>query len=169
MIYLSLSEVRQLLHIKDIYLYVLLQLSSSQAANTARYKPYYSPCLLLHLNFRDVLTLSIRDRPIRPFKQKTIAVRNVRMSNFHPLSLSVIDFTPAARVFFVRVAPPDVFGEEGSFPTIRTMPAVIVVFEGGSEFPLSLMEELGRSRILRSLYFNGLRNQRVNHGNFMLS
>ncbi|GBN31981.1 hypothetical protein AVEN_208687-1 [Araneus ventricosus] len=41
------------------------------------------------------------------------------------------------------------------------MPAVIVVFEGESEFPLSLLEELGRSRILGSLYFNGLRNQRV--------
>ncbi|GBM02464.1 hypothetical protein AVEN_76510-1 [Araneus ventricosus] len=39
--------------------------------------------------------------------------------------------------------------------------AVIVVFEGESETPLSLIEELGRSRILRSLYFNGLRNQRV--------
>ncbi|GBN85034.1 hypothetical protein AVEN_219655-1 [Araneus ventricosus] len=42
------------------------------------------------------------------------------------------------------------------------MPAVIVVFEGESEFPLSLIEELGRSRILRSLYFNDLRNHRVN-------
>ncbi|GBM68118.1 hypothetical protein AVEN_176289-1 [Araneus ventricosus] len=41
------------------------------------------------------------------------------------------------------------------------MPALIVVFEGGNEFPLSLIKELGRSRILRSLYFNGLRNQRV--------
>ncbi|GBN98497.1 hypothetical protein AVEN_113239-1 [Araneus ventricosus] len=30
------------------------------------------------------------------------------------------------------------------------------------EFPLSLKEELGRSRILRFLYSNGLRNQRVN-------
>ncbi|GBM75911.1 hypothetical protein AVEN_241361-1 [Araneus ventricosus] len=41
------------------------------------------------------------------------------------------------------------------------MPAVIVVFDGESEFPLSLIEELGHSRILRSLYFIGLRNQRV--------
>ncbi|GBM00500.1 hypothetical protein AVEN_111730-1 [Araneus ventricosus] len=41
------------------------------------------------------------------------------------------------------------------------MPAVVVVSEGESEFPLSLIEKLGRSRILRSLYFNGLRNQRV--------
>ncbi|GBN22458.1 hypothetical protein AVEN_80395-1 [Araneus ventricosus] len=44
------------------------------------------------------------------------------------------------------------------------MPAVIVVFLGDSEFPLSLIEELKRSRILRSLYFNGLRNQRVTSG-----
>ncbi|GBM99834.1 hypothetical protein AVEN_224444-1 [Araneus ventricosus] len=89
------------------------------------------------------VTLPIRDSPIRPFKQKTIDV-------LHPLSLSVIDFTPA-----------DVFGEEGSFLTIRKMPAVIVVFERESELPLSLIEELGRSRILRSLYLNGLRNQKV--------
>ncbi|GBN59499.1 hypothetical protein AVEN_106545-1 [Araneus ventricosus] len=47
------------------------------------------------------------------------------------------------------------FGEEGSFLTIPTMPAVVVVFEGESEFSLSLIEELGRSRILWSLYFNG--------------
>ncbi|GBL68387.1 hypothetical protein AVEN_176699-1, partial [Araneus ventricosus] len=79
-----------------------------------------------------------------------------------PLLLSVIDFTPAARAFFVRVALPDVFGEEGSFLTIRTMPAVIVVFEGESEFPSSLIEEIGCSRISRALYFNGLRNQMVN-------
>ncbi|GBN38427.1 hypothetical protein AVEN_248240-1 [Araneus ventricosus] len=81
--------------------------------------------------------------------------------NFPPLSLSVIEFTPAARAFFFGVARPDVFGEEGSFLTIRTIPTVIVVFEGGSEFSLSLIEKLGRPRILMSLYFNGLRNQRV--------
>ncbi|GBM49550.1 hypothetical protein AVEN_1883-1 [Araneus ventricosus] len=80
---------------------------------------------------------------------------------FPPLSLSVIDFTPAARAFVVRVAHPDVFGEEGSFLTIPTMPAGIVVFEWESEFPLSSIEELGRPRILRSLYFNGHRNQKV--------
>ncbi|GBN40994.1 hypothetical protein AVEN_149380-1 [Araneus ventricosus] len=109
------------------------------------------------------LTLSIRYRPIRPFKQNTISVRNEQMSlrNFHPLSLSVINFTPAVRAFCVRVAHPDVFGEEESFLTIQTMPAVIVVFEGESEFPLSSIEELGRTRILRSLFFNGLRNQRA--------
>ncbi|GBL81013.1 hypothetical protein AVEN_83100-1 [Araneus ventricosus] len=84
-----------------------------------------------------------------------------RPKRTNPLSLSVIDFTSAARAFFVIVARPDVFGEEGSFLTIRTMPAVIAVFEGESEFPLSLIEEVGRSRILRSLYFNGLRNQKV--------
>ncbi|GBM02867.1 hypothetical protein AVEN_52042-1 [Araneus ventricosus] len=42
------------------------------------------------------------------------------------------------------------------------MPGVIVVFEGEGEFPRSLIEERGRSRTLRSLYLNGLRNQRVN-------
>ncbi|GBN92246.1 hypothetical protein AVEN_86188-1 [Araneus ventricosus] len=83
---------------------------------------------------------------------------------FPPLLLSVMDFTPSESVFFVRVARPDEFGEEGSFLRIRTMPAVIVVFEGEREFPLSLIEELGRSRILRSLYFNGIRNQRVKAG-----
>ncbi|GBN49108.1 hypothetical protein AVEN_206913-1 [Araneus ventricosus] len=41
------------------------------------------------------------------------------------------------------------------------MPAAIVVFEGESEFPLSLIEKLGHSPILRFLYLNGLRNQRV--------
>ncbi|GBN24380.1 hypothetical protein AVEN_92998-1 [Araneus ventricosus] len=81
---------------------------------------------------------------------------------FPPLSLSVIDFTPAVRVFFVRVARPDVFGEEGSFLTIRTMAAVIVIFEAESELPLSLIEELGRSRIfIPSLYFSIIRYQRV--------
>ncbi|GBL90793.1 hypothetical protein AVEN_215534-1 [Araneus ventricosus] len=48
------------------------------------------------------------------------------------------------------------------------MPAVIVVFEEESESPLSLIEELGRSSILRSLYSNGLRNQRVNVSAFPL-
>ncbi|GBM13741.1 hypothetical protein AVEN_90007-1 [Araneus ventricosus] len=78
-----------------------------------------------------------------------------------PFVKSVIDFTPAARAFFVRVARRDVFGKKGSFLTIRTMPSVTVVFEGESEFPLSWIEELRRSRILRFLYFNGLRNQKV--------
>ncbi|GBN63933.1 hypothetical protein AVEN_204180-1 [Araneus ventricosus] len=53
------------------------------------------------------------------------------------------------------------------------MQAVIVVFEGEREFPLSSLEELGRSRTLRqgqrntlaltlrSLYFNDIRTQRV--------
>ncbi|GBO20650.1 hypothetical protein AVEN_94597-1 [Araneus ventricosus] len=77
-------------------------------------------------------------------------------------SLSVIDFTLVARAFFSRVALPDVFGEEGSFLRIRTVPAVIVIFEEGSEFPLSWKEELGRSRILSSLYTNDLMNQRIN-------
>ncbi|GBM98767.1 hypothetical protein AVEN_73192-1 [Araneus ventricosus] len=35
----------------------------------------------------------------------------------------------------------------------------------GGEFPLSLKEELGRSRILRFLYSNGLRNQKVKQKN----
>ncbi|GBN31672.1 hypothetical protein AVEN_155371-1 [Araneus ventricosus] len=77
------------------------------------------------------------------------------------LELSVIDFTPAARAFFVIVACPDVFGEKGIFLRIRTVPAVIVVFEEESEFPLSLIEELGCYRILRSFYSNGLRNKRA--------
>ncbi|GBL88371.1 hypothetical protein AVEN_103029-1 [Araneus ventricosus] len=72
----------------------------------------------------------------------------------------MIDFTPAEGAVFVREARPDVFGEEGSFLTIRTMPAVIVVFEGESEFPSFFIEDLGRSRILRSRYFNGLRIQK---------
>ncbi|GBM93539.1 hypothetical protein AVEN_41609-1 [Araneus ventricosus] len=103
------------------------------------------------------LTLLIRERPKRLSKQKTIAVA---LRKFHPLSLSVIDFSPAARAFFVRVVRPDGLGEKGNFLRIRTVPAVIVVFDEG-EFLLSLKEELGRSRILRSLYSNGLRNQRV--------
>ncbi|GBO38723.1 hypothetical protein AVEN_214171-1 [Araneus ventricosus] len=75
---------------------------------------------------------------------------------FPPLSLTVIVFTPVARAFFVRMARTDVFGEEGSFLTIRTMLAVIVVFEGKSELPLYLIEELGRSLIFRSLYLMAL-------------
>ncbi|GBN55364.1 hypothetical protein AVEN_210922-1 [Araneus ventricosus] len=74
----------------------------------------------------------------------------------------MIDFTPARRASFNRVSRPDVFGEEGGFLSIQTMTAVIAVFQRESEFPLSLIEELGRSRLLRSLYFNRLRNQRVN-------
>ncbi|GBO39361.1 hypothetical protein AVEN_132796-1 [Araneus ventricosus] len=42
------------------------------------------------------------------------------------------------------------------------MPVVIVVSEGEIEFPLALILDIGRSRIFRSLYFNGLKNQRVN-------
>ncbi|GBM66540.1 hypothetical protein AVEN_179164-1 [Araneus ventricosus] len=105
-------------------------------------------------------TLSIRERPKRLFKQKTMAVR-ISLRKIHPLSLSVIDFSLAARAFFVRVVRPDGLGEKGDFLRIRTVPAAIVVFEEGSEFPLSLKEELERSRILRSLYTIGLRNQRV--------
>ncbi|GBN20361.1 hypothetical protein AVEN_92707-1, partial [Araneus ventricosus] len=81
---------------------------------------------------------------------------------FPPLSLSVLDFTPMVCAFFVRVARPDVLEEEGSFLAIRTVPAVIFIFEGESEIPLSLLEELGHSHIFWSLYFNGLKNQRVN-------
>ncbi|GBL95080.1 hypothetical protein AVEN_188822-1 [Araneus ventricosus] len=92
-----------------------------------------------------------------------MAVRNVltSLSNFHSLSLSVIDFTPATRAFFARVDCPDVFGEKGLFLRIRTVLAVIVGFEARSEFSLSLIEELEGSRILMSLCSNGLRNQRV--------
>ncbi|GBN99753.1 hypothetical protein AVEN_29397-1 [Araneus ventricosus] len=116
------------------------------------------------LGYTVCLALSIRERPKRLFKQKTVAVRNGRISlrKFQPLSLSVIDFSPAARAFFVRVVRPDGLGEKGDFLRIRTVPAVIEVSKGGGEFPLPFKEELGRSRILRSLYSNGLRNQRVN-------
>ncbi|GBM67096.1 hypothetical protein AVEN_67598-1 [Araneus ventricosus] len=92
-----------------------------------------------------------------------MAVRNVRISllTFHPLSLSVIDFSPAARSFLFRVARPDKLREKGGL-RIRIVPAVIVVSDGGGgEFSLSLKEELGCSRILSSLYSNGPRNQRV--------
>ncbi|GBN40955.1 hypothetical protein AVEN_217420-1 [Araneus ventricosus] len=71
------------------------------------------------------LTLSIRERPKRIFKQKTMAVR-ISLRNFHPLSLSVIDFSAAAHTFFVRVARPDGLGEKEGFLRIRTVPAVIV-------------------------------------------
>ncbi|GBN70583.1 hypothetical protein AVEN_155932-1 [Araneus ventricosus] len=58
------------------------------------------------------LTLSMRDRPNRPFKQKTVDVR-ISLESFHPLSISMIDFTPAAHAFFVRVPRPEGFGELG--------------------------------------------------------
>ncbi|GBO02809.1 hypothetical protein AVEN_92970-1 [Araneus ventricosus] len=67
-----------------------------------------------------------------------------------PLSLSVIDFSFAAHTFFVKMARSAGLGEKEGFLRIRTVPAVVVVFEEGGEFPLSLKEELGHSRILRS-------------------
>ncbi|GBM50718.1 hypothetical protein AVEN_111027-1 [Araneus ventricosus] len=106
------------------------------------------------------LTLSIRELPKRLSKQKTMAVR-ISLRKFHPLSFSVIDFSPATRAFFFKVVCLDGLGKKRDFLRIRTVPAVIVVFERGGEFPLSLKEVLGRSRILRSLYSNGLRNRRV--------
>ncbi|GBM67130.1 hypothetical protein AVEN_194994-1 [Araneus ventricosus] len=45
---------------------------------------------------------------------------------------------------------------------VRKVLAFGVVFERGREFLSSLKEEIGRSRISRSLYSKGLRNQRVN-------
>ncbi|GBN56986.1 hypothetical protein AVEN_58955-1 [Araneus ventricosus] len=106
------------------------------------------------------LTLSIRERPKRLFKQKTMAVRNVRISlrKFHPLSLSGFDFSSAARGFFSRVGRPHGLVEKGYF--LRAVPAVIVVSDEGGEFTLSLKEAFERDRILRSLYSNGLRNQK---------
>ncbi|GBO42706.1 hypothetical protein AVEN_202992-1 [Araneus ventricosus] len=79
------------------------------------------------------LTLSIRERPKRVFRQKTMAARNFRISlrNFLPLSLSVIDFSSAARTFFVRVVRPDGMGEKQCFLRIRTVQAVLVAFEEG--------------------------------------
>ncbi|GBN09229.1 hypothetical protein AVEN_258003-1 [Araneus ventricosus] len=104
----------------------------------------------------------MRERLKRLLKQKTMAVRNVRISlrNFHPLSLSMMDFSTSGHTFFVRVARPNGLGEKEDFLRIRSVPAVNVVFEEGI-LPLSLKEELGRSRILRFLYSSGLRNQRV--------
>ncbi|GBN59691.1 hypothetical protein AVEN_26110-1 [Araneus ventricosus] len=78
-----------------------------------------------------------------------------------PLSLTVIDFSPTERAFFVRVARPDGLGEKEGFIRIRTVPAVLWFLRMVGEFPSSLKEELGRSRILRFLYSNGLRNQRL--------
>ncbi|GBL94751.1 hypothetical protein AVEN_244736-1 [Araneus ventricosus] len=49
---------------------------------------------------------------------------------------------------------------------IRTVPAVVMVYEGVGEFPLSLKEELRSSRILRLLYSNRLRNQSVKKETF---
>ncbi|GBN06247.1 hypothetical protein AVEN_105372-1 [Araneus ventricosus] len=83
-------------------------------------------------------------------------LRNVTLKFPTPF-LTEFDFTSEARAFFFRKARPDVFGEEGRFLTIRTTPAVIVVVEGETEFPSSSIEEVGRSRILRSLYFNDLK------------
>ncbi|GBM69626.1 hypothetical protein AVEN_151304-1 [Araneus ventricosus] len=93
-------------------------------------------------NFHKIalLTLSIRERPKRLFKQNTMAVR-ISLRNFQPLSLSVIDFSPDARIFFVRVARPDGLGEKEGFLRIRSVPAVIVVFEEGRG--ISLMFERG--------------------------
>ncbi|GBM39120.1 hypothetical protein AVEN_162639-1 [Araneus ventricosus] len=87
-----------------------------------------------------------------------MAVRNVRISlrNFHPLSLSVIDFSPAAHTFFVGWRKRRVFLE------FRQCQLSLSFLRRGGEFPLSLKEELGRAHILRSLYSNGLRNKRVN-------
>ncbi|GBM93670.1 hypothetical protein AVEN_42600-1 [Araneus ventricosus] len=66
----------------------------------------------------------------------TSSFRPVASKNQTP---NVIDFTPAALAFFDSVSP----GEQRGFRRIRTVPAVIVVYQWGSEFPLSLKEELG--------------------------
>ncbi|GBN76145.1 hypothetical protein AVEN_166046-1 [Araneus ventricosus] len=55
-----------------------------------------------------------------------------------------------------------VLGSRDGFLRIRRVPAFIAIFERGSEFPLSLKEKLRRSRVLRSLYSDGLKNQRIN-------
>ncbi|GBN88456.1 hypothetical protein AVEN_254537-1 [Araneus ventricosus] len=79
-------------------------------------------------------------------------------AKFQPLSLSEIDFSPAARTFFVRFARPYGLGEKEGFLRIKTVPAVIVVFEDARE--ISFIFERG-TRILKFLYSNGLRNHRV--------
>ncbi|GBN42516.1 hypothetical protein AVEN_208828-1 [Araneus ventricosus] len=93
-----------------------------------------------------------------------MAVRNVRilLRRFHPLSLIVIGFSPAERAFFVRVAFLDGFWERRVFLEFGQYQLSLLLLRRVGEFPLSLKEELGRSRILRSLHSNGLRNQRVN-------
>ncbi|GBN61947.1 hypothetical protein AVEN_44437-1 [Araneus ventricosus] len=68
------------------------------------------------------------------------------MRNFHPLLLSVINFTPEALAFFVKAARPGGLGEKRGFLRIQTVPDVIVVFEVRGEFPLSLKEDFWRSR-----------------------
>ncbi|GBN08746.1 hypothetical protein AVEN_64899-1 [Araneus ventricosus] len=93
-----------------------------------------------------------------------MTVRNFRISlgNFHPLSLRVIDFSPAEHTFFIRVVPTDGLGETRVFLEFGQCQLSLWFLRKGGEFPLSLKEELGLSRILRCLYSNGLRNQRVN-------
>ncbi|GBM41492.1 hypothetical protein AVEN_229121-1 [Araneus ventricosus] len=77
-------------------------------------------------------------------------------AKFPPPFVIAVDFNPAARSFFVKVARSDGLGKNGGLLRIRTVPAINVVFERGSEFSLSLKEELGRFRIVRSLYSNFL-------------
>ncbi|GBN47369.1 hypothetical protein AVEN_272619-1 [Araneus ventricosus] len=60
------------------------------------------------------------------------------------------------------MAVPERFGQQGEeVLRVRLVPEAIAVFERGTEFPLSLKEKLGRSRILMSPNSNGLRNHRV--------
>ncbi|GBM80197.1 hypothetical protein AVEN_141660-1 [Araneus ventricosus] len=66
----------------------------------------------------------------RSLQAKEMAIR-ISLRSFHPLSLSVIDFSPTAHAFFLRVDHPDGLKAKKGFLRIRTVPAVIVVFEEG--------------------------------------
>ncbi|GBM85452.1 hypothetical protein AVEN_134353-1 [Araneus ventricosus] len=92
-----------------------------------------------------------------------MAVRNVRISllNFHPLSLSVIDFSPLRTLSSFEWLAQMRWGKRKVLLEFGQCQLSLWFLRKGGEFPLSLKEELGRSRILRFLYSNGLRNQRV--------
>ncbi|GBM52710.1 hypothetical protein AVEN_204695-1 [Araneus ventricosus] len=110
-----------------------------------------------------MLTLSMRERPKRLFKQKTAAVRNDRttLRNFHPLSLSVI-FSHLFRVLSLIECLAQIgWGKRGIFLEPGQCQLSMQFLRRGGEFLLSLKEELECYRILRFLYSNGLRNQRV--------
>ncbi|GBO43936.1 hypothetical protein AVEN_147693-1 [Araneus ventricosus] len=77
----------------------------------------------------------------------------------HLLSLNVIDFTPRRALSSLEWLPQIGLGKRGVL-RIRTVPVLAMVYERGGEFSLSLKKELGRSRTLRYLYSNRLRNQR---------
>ncbi|GBN47405.1 hypothetical protein AVEN_106543-1 [Araneus ventricosus] len=66
----------------------------------------------------------------------------------------VIDFNPAASAFFVRVARPE--GKMGVFVEFGQCQLPLRFLRGGSEFPLSLKDELRHSHIIMLSYSNFL-------------